>query len=145
MATGSKRTKVSNLVVDISQGRQLRVMEDTLKIVLTPYIEKLSKDKNWYSPSIALVGVATALAKFDYKGIILTNDQNEYNGVNVPLIICLVVYVLLLIAALTLLCISLVNIYKCRKEDLSVHGIVEKIVSLHVEDDNNNPPNEQKQ
>lgn len=144
MATGSKRTKVSNLVVDISQGRQLRVMEDTLKIVLTPYIEKLSKDKNWYSPSIALVGVVTALVKFDYKGIILTNDQNEYNGVNVPLIICLVVYALLLIAALTLLCISLVNIYKCRKEDLSVHGIVEKIVSLHVEEDNN-PPNEQKQ
>ena len=143
MATGSKRTKVSNLVVDISQGRQLRVMEDTLKIVLTPYVEKLSKDKNWYSPSVALVGIITALAKFDYKGIILTNTQNEYNGVNVPLIICLIVYALLFIAALTLLCISLVNIHKCRKEDLSVHGIVEKIVSLHVEE-KNATPNEQK-
>lgn len=139
MATGSKRKKVSNLVVDISQGRQLRIMEDTLKIVLTPYVEKLSKDKNWYAPSVALVGIITALAKFDYKGIILTNNQNEYNGVNVPLIICLVVYALLLIAALTLLGISLVNIYRCRQEDLSVHGIVEKIVSMHVEEDNDVP------
>ena len=59
-----------------------------------------------------------------------------------PLIICLVVYALLLIAALTLLGISLV-VYRCRKEDLSVHGIVEKIVSMHVEEDND-VPNEQK-
>lgn len=129
MAAGSKRTKVTALVVDKSNGRLLHIMEDTLKITLVPYVEKFTKDRNWYSPLIALVGVSTGLLKFDYEGIIIVNN-NIYEGINWGLLICLIVYVLLGLASLFFLIRALCYIIMYRHEDLSVTGVVDCIMSI---------------
>lgn len=129
MATGSKRTKVTALVVDKSNGRLLRIMEDTLKITLVPYVEKFTKDRNWYSPLIALVGIATGLLKFDYKGIIIVNN-NIYEGIDYGLLICLIVYVVLGFTSLFLTIRALYYINKYRHDDLSATGVVDCIMSI---------------
>ena len=139
MATRSKRTKTSNLVVDKSSGRELRIMEDSLKMLLTPYISKLSKDRNWYSPLIALIGVVLSLIKFDYYSIIKLDEKGvAYVGVEWGLLIVLIVYICITLVLLFLFGRSLYYIWEYRKEDLSEHGIVDSIISMptYMGDDN---------
>lgn len=143
MATAnSKTTRISNVIIDKSQGKQLRIMEDTLSMILSPYIDKLSKDRNWYSPLLALVSVATALIRFNYKDIIQIGEENAYVGLNFELLICAIALFVILVVAIFLFVRALVYLYRYRKEDLTIGGIMRDVMSLPVEEDAIAKPND---
>lgn len=135
MATPNKTTNVKNLVVDKSSRRQIRIMEDTLVAILTPYVQKLSKNKNWYSPLLLLAGSVLSLVRINYAEIIIKGDKGEYLGVDGWLITCVIIYSVLVLVALFLIAYPLITLYKQRKEDLSAQGILKEIISLPTTDE----------
>lgn len=124
-----KNTNVKNIVVDKSSGRQLRIMEDTLVSILTPYVQKLSKNRNWYSPLLLLAGSGLALAKINYDDFIVHSEEGVYLVVNSEPFMYAVVYAVIAIIAIVLFAFPICTLWQQRKDDLSVHGIMKEIMS----------------